>query len=154
MAASWRIVPRHLFSDALRVRPVQVKALPSNLSFSTKTRSPIARTFCFNDNLRQFPRAVTTFVADANLGRCEPSRKRHWRTIGPTRLALPSCYLGKWMTFANNKIARPTKLRELLDVHDMLTYGIHYVGQVAHTQKSNQHGKVVVLYESVITLVP
>lgn len=152
MAASWRVVPRHL-SDALRVRPVQVKALPSNLSFSTKTRSPIARTFCFNDNLRQFPRAVTTFVADANLGECEPSRKRGWRTTGPTRLALPS-YLGRWMTFANNKIARPTKSRELLDVHDMLTYGIHYVGQVAHTQKSNQHGEVVVLYESIITLVP
>lgn len=68
MAASWRVVPRHLFSDALWVSLVQVKALPSNLSFSTKTRSPIARTFCFNDNLRQFPRAVTTFVADVNQG--------------------------------------------------------------------------------------
>lgn len=49
------------------VGPVQVKALPSNLSFSTRTWSPIARTFCFANNLRQFPRAVTTFVAGATL---------------------------------------------------------------------------------------
>lgn len=77
MAASWRVVPRHLFFDALQVSQLQVKALPSNLSFSTKTRSPIARTFCFNDNLRQFPRAVTTFVADANLG---ANPERHCET--------------------------------------------------------------------------
>lgn len=64
---------------ARRVRLVQVKALPSNLSFSAKTWSPIARTFCFADNLRQFPRAVTTFA------RCHPGvrtsvRKRRRET--------------------------------------------------------------------------
>lgn len=64
---------------------------------------------------------------------------------------LPSCYLGD---FCNNKIARPTKPRKLFDVHDMLTYGIHYIGQIAHAQKSNQHGEVVMFYEGIITLVP
>lgn len=152
MAASRRVILRHLFSGILRVRPVQVKALPSNLSFSTKTRSlGLLALSALTTIYVNFRAHLTTFVDDANLGRCKPSRDVAERLSD--QVCTPSCYL-RQMTFVNNKTARPTKSRKLFDMHDMPTYGIHYVGQVAYAQKSNQHGEVIVLYEGVITLVP
>lgn len=109
MAASWRVVPRHLFSDALRVRPVQVKALPSNLSFSTKTR------------LLALSALTTIYVNFARSNdvrcRCQPgwvrTQQKKTSRNRPTKLALPGCYLG-WVTFANNKNCQAEEIARVI----------------------------------------
>lgn len=138
--------------------PVQVKALPGNLSFSTKIRVSDCSHFLL---YRQF----TSISARGNDARRRPgaaargceARARPQQVEKEARNDRPG--LAGELLSRESPVKSPKSPRRGM-IYDgsvnapLLTYGVHRVRQVAHTQESHQHREVVALYEGVITLVP